>query len=130
MVAFDTNVLVRVLVGDDPKQTRKAERAFVAHARGAGLFVSLVVLAEIAWVLSAGYGWNRQSIHERMTRLVRTGGVIVEDIELVDTALSRYLGGGADLADYLIVARSRSAGATGLLTFDRRLAREPGVTLL
>lgn len=47
MAAFDTNVIVRVLVGDDPMQTRKAERAFVSHAGAEGVFVSLVVLAEV-----------------------------------------------------------------------------------
>ena len=64
VAAFDTNVLVRVLVGDDPAQTRKAERAFIEHARGDGVFVSLVVLAETAWVLSAAYEWDQATIHD------------------------------------------------------------------
>mgnify|MGYP001587490365 CR=1 FL=1 len=54
MVAFDTHVLVRVLVGDDPAQTRLAERAWVRHARHGGVYISLVVLAEIAWVNDDG----------------------------------------------------------------------------
>ena len=129
MVAFDTNVLVRVLVGDDPAQTRKAERALVEHAHGEGVFVSLVVLAEIAWVLSAAYQWDRETIHDRVSRLVRTRGLTVEDLELVESALQRYRGGKADLADYLIVGKAQSVGAA-LLTFDKRLAREDGVKQL
>ncbi len=129
MVAFDTNVLVRVLVGDDPAQTKKAERALVEHARGEGVFVSLVVLAEIAWVLSAAYEWDRTTIHDRLSRLVRTRGISFEDLELVESALRGYRVGKADLADYLVVGKARSVGAE-LLTFDRRLAREDGVTLL
>src|SRR6266545_1471339 len=85
VVAFDTNVLVRVLVGDDPAQTTKAERAFVEHARADGIFVSLVALAEIAWVLGAAYEWDRTTIHERLSRLVRTRGVSFEDLDLVDS---------------------------------------------
>jgi len=130
VAAFDTNVLVRVLVGDDPVQTKKAERAFLQHAKGPeGVFVSLVVLAEIAWVLSAAYGWDRATIHERLSRLVRTRGVVLEDLEIVEAALEGYRVGKADLPDYLIAGKAQSIGAE-LLTFDKRLARENGVTLL
>lgn len=129
MIAFDTNVLVRVLVGDDPVQTKKAERAFVAHANGDGAFVSLVVLAEVGWVLAAAYEWDRSTIHARMTRLVRTRGIEIEDVELVERALQDYAAGKADLADYLVLGKARAVGAE-LLTFDRKLAREDGATLL
>jgi predicted nucleic-acid-binding protein len=129
VVAFDTNVLVRVLVGDDPVQTKKAERAFLEHARGDGVFVFLIVLAEIAWVLSAAYKWAPAVIHERLSRLVRTRGVSFEDLELVEEALERYRAGKAELADHLVVGKAQSVGAE-LLTFDKRLARTDGVTLL
>lgn len=129
MVAFDTNVLVRILAGDDPLQTKKAEKAFLAHAGGDGVFVSLVVLAEIGWVLATAYDWDRPTIHARVSQLVRTQGVEIEDFEVVEEALSAYAKGRADLADYLILSRARSAGAA-LLTFDRKLAREDGATLL
>jgi predicted nucleic-acid-binding protein len=129
VTAFDTNVLVRVIVGDDPTQTKKAERAFVHHARSDGVFVSLVVLAEIGWVLAAAYGWEHDAIHERLALLVRTRGVVVEELELVEAALTRFRSGKADLADYLIAGRAASEGAE-LVTFDKRLGREDGVRLL
>ncbi len=130
MIAFDTNVLVRVLVGDDPQQTKTAERSFLEHTKGDGAHVASIVLCELARVLGRGYGWSRESIHDRLLRLVRTRGVFVEEVELVDTALSSYREGGADLADYLVLGQVRKAGAHELLTFDRRLAREAGVRLL
>lgn len=129
MVAFDTNVLVRILVGDDPSQTKRAERAFLAYANGEGIFVSMVVLAEVAWVLSGAYQWDRATIHNRLSRLVRTRGVILEELELVEGALDQYAGGPADFADYLVVGKARSVGAA-LLTFDKRLARAEGARLL
>lgn len=129
MVAFDTNVIVRLLVGDDPAQTKKAEKAFLEHTADAGVFVSLVVIAEVAWVLDAAYEWDRTTIHARLQRLVRTRNVRVEELELVEAALDEYAQGKAQLADYLILGVAR-AEASGLLTFDRKLARSPGVTLL
>jgi predicted nucleic-acid-binding protein len=130
VVAFDTNVLVRVLVGDDPAQTKKAEHAFIRHTRGDGVFVSLLVLAEIAWVLADGYQWGRTIIYDRLMRLVRTRGIMVEDLNLVADALDGYRNGKADLADYLILEKAQDAGAVALLTFDRMLAREGHVNLL
>jgi predicted nucleic-acid-binding protein len=54
---------------------------------------------------------------------------MVEQLELVEHALDDYRAGKAELADYLILQKARAA-ATGLLTFDKRLARENSVTLL
>ena len=130
MAAFDTNVIVRVLVGDDPAQTRKAERAFVSHAAGEGVFISLVVLAEVSWVLSAAYDWDRATIHAQISRLSRTQGVVLEELELVQAALDDYGGGNAELADYLILGKARSAPGGALITFDRTLARSRDVSLL
>lgn len=127
-MAFDTNVLVRVLVGDDPAQTHAAERAFLKHTKSGGVYVSLIVLAEVAWVLSAAYQWDRASIFARLHQLVRTRGVQVEALELVEIALTQYAAGKADLPDYLILASAQAVGA-GLLTFDKRLAREAGAKL-
>jgi predicted nucleic-acid-binding protein len=129
VVAFDTNVVIRVLTGDDPAQTKKAERAFVEHARGGGVFVSVLVLAEVAWVLRVAYEWDRATIHDRLSRLMRTRGVVVEDLELVESALESYRLDKAELPDYLILGKAQAAGAE-LLTFDRRLARAPGASLL
>lgn len=129
MAAFDTNVIVRILAGDDPVQTRKAEAAFLTHADGDGVYVSLVVLAEVGWVLATAYDWDRATIHGRVAQLIRTRGVDVEELELVEEALASYARGKADLADYLILGRARAAGGP-LLTFDRKLAREKDVTLL
>ncbi len=129
MAAFDTNVLVRILVGDDPAQTARAEKAFLTHTAAGGVYVSLVVLAEIGWVLATAYDWERATIHARVSQLVRTRGVEVEELDVVEDALQAYEQGKADLSDYLILARARNLGRD-LLTFDRKLARADGAKLL
>jgi predicted nucleic-acid-binding protein len=50
MIAIDTNVLTRILVRDDAKQTASADK--LIHK---GAWVSHVVLAETVWVLDAVY---------------------------------------------------------------------------
>jgi predicted nucleic-acid-binding protein len=80
-------------------------------------------------VLSAAYEWDRATIYDRLHRLLRTRGVVFEDLDLVESALQAYRAGKADLADYLIIGRAWSAGAD-LITFDKHFAREGGALLL
>ena len=51
MLTLDTNVVVRLLVGDDPQQTPIAEQAFLSAINNGGVHLPDVVLAEVAWVL-------------------------------------------------------------------------------
>ena len=51
---LDTNVIVRLLVGDAPQQMPIAERAFLAAVPSGGVYLPDVVYAEVAWVLRGG----------------------------------------------------------------------------
>lgn len=128
MQTLDTNVLVRVLIGDDPDQTPLAERAFLDAIAAGGVFVPDVVLAEVAWVLR-GYGLDRATRHGLLDRLVRTRGVIMIDLDAVVAALERFEQGG-DFADHLLLARAQSGNALPVMTFDQRFAQTNGVQLL
>jgi predicted nucleic-acid-binding protein len=125
---LDTNVVVRLLIGDDPQQTPIAEQAFLSAIATGGVYLPDVVLAEVAWVLR-GYDLERGTRYQLLERLVRTRGVVVDDIDAVIDALEQFSLGG-DLADQLILARASSAAALPVLSFDRRFASSEGVQLL
>jgi predicted nucleic-acid-binding protein len=125
---LDTNVVVRLLVGDDPQQTPIAEQAFLSAIDDGGVFLPDVVLAEVAWVLR-GYALDRDTRFQLLERLVRTRGVVVDDIDAVITALEQFRHGG-DLADQLILARAISAGALPVFSFDKAFSQSQGVELL
>lgn len=128
MKTLDTNVVVRLLIGDDPQQTPIAEQAFLSAIATGGVYLPDVVLAEVAWVLR-GYDLERATRYQLLERLVRTRGVVVDDIDAVIDALEQFSLGG-DLADLLILARASSAAALPVLSFDRRFASSEGVELL
>ena len=128
MKTLDTNVVVRLLIGDDPQQTPIAEQAFLDAIASGGVYLPDVVLAEVAWVLR-GYDLERTTRYQLLERLVRTRGVVVDDIDAVIDALEQFRLGG-DLADQLILARAASTGALPVLSFDRRFAASAGVELL
>ena len=125
---LDTNVVVRLLVGDDPQQTPIAEQAFLSAIDNGGVYLPDVVLSEVAWVLR-GYTLDRDIRFQLLERLVRTRGVVVDDIDAVITALEQFRQGG-DLADQLILARATSAGALPVLSFDKGFSQSQGVELL
>lgn len=128
MRTLDTNFVVRLLIGDDPQQTPIAERAFLAAIASGGVYLPDVALAEVESVLR-GYVLARQTRYELLERLVRSRGVVFDDIDSVIDALEHFRQGG-DLADQLILARAARAGALPVLSFNQRLSRWEGVELL
>jgi predicted nucleic acid-binding protein len=50
-LAADTNVWARAYLNDDVKHAQRARAAIEAACEGEGIFVPLLVLAELFWVL-------------------------------------------------------------------------------
>jgi len=116
MIAVDTNVLVRLLTGDDPKQAAKVSLVF-----GAGpVWIAKTVLLETSWVLRSMYGFDTLAIHEAFTRLLGLADVRAEDESSVTTALA-FMAQGVDLADAMHLS-SRPPGAV-FVSFDKSFVR-------
>jgi len=131
VIALDTNVLVRYLVRDDPRQTRAATRVVetscTVETPG---FVTLVVLCELVWVLERGYRYSRIHIAALVRGLLAADDLSIERSELAWQALNAFEEGPADFADYVIGATGREAGAEATVTFDRRAGASPLFHLL
>jgi predicted nucleic-acid-binding protein len=118
MRAVDTNVLVRLLTGDDVAQLAKAE-AFVAS----GAWVSHVVLCETVWVLEAVYERSRTQLISAVEMLLAHATLVLESRTCVEQALQDMASASkVDFSDALILAIARHAGHVPLGTFDRHLA--------
>lgn len=122
MIGLDTNVLVRFLTEDEPLQFAQA-RQWIRKASedGKKLYVSSVVLCELAWTLSRSYSVSKQGILEIIEELLSTGGVEIEDFAVTWDALQDYACSSAGFADCLIRRKALAAGCKELKTFDRKL---------
>lgn len=132
MIALDTNVLVRVLVADDPVQTPAAERLLrEALEAEESCFISDPVLCELEWVLDRFYRVPRAEILAAIESLLARSSLFsFEDVAVVRTALDRYQKGKADFSDFLIGAKAETREARTTFTFDRALARQQGFSIL
>jgi predicted nucleic-acid-binding protein len=131
VIGLDTNVVVRYLAQDDPKQSAAATKLFesVLTPDDPG-FVSSVVLCEIAWVLAESYGADRARIRAAIEGLLAARQIAVEAPDAVRKALRAWGDSTADFADALIGAVATSHGAARTVTFDRAAAKLPGFELL
>jgi predicted nucleic-acid-binding protein len=116
MIAVDTNVVVRLLTGDDPEQFKTASAA----VQGQELFLCKTVLLESEWVLRFTYRFSREAIRDGFGKLLGYEDLQVEDRNAVLRSLSWY-SHGMDFADALHLASC--ADAERFLTFDRPFAQ-------
>jgi len=116
VVAVDTNVVVRLLTGDDLAQ---ADRARAIFEREEVLLVKTVIL-ESEWVLRRLYRFRSDRIVEAFVALISLPNLICEDPSAVVDAI-QWMRAGLDFADALHLASARPAGR--FATFDGKLAR-------
>src|SRR5437879_7175350 len=126
MRAVDTNVVVRLIVRDDPDQVRAAEE-FTAT----GAWVSHLVLAQTTWVLDAVYERSAEQIATAIDMLLNHKDLTLQDADVVTSALGQFTQRPAlGFSDCLVLEIARKAGHLPLGTFDRNLAKLDGVELL
>jgi predicted nucleic-acid-binding protein len=124
MDGVDTSVLVRYLLADEPVAAGAAARLLDSDAP---IAISLVALAETAFVLHRNYGVPRELVVDRLVELLRKQNVttIGADKGLVAGALLLCRPSGrVSFADALINADLRAAGLTAIFTFDERFPPE------
>src|ERR1700746_2607501 len=102
MIGLDTNVLIRYLTLDDPRQTALAARIFDSLSADSPGFVPLVVILELVWVLESSYDLRKDRIIETLDALLRSQELAVERADVVRQALRRFSASRADFADCLI----------------------------
>jgi predicted nucleic-acid-binding protein len=130
MIGLDTNVLVRYVMQDDPKQSQKASRLIESLTSEAPGFVPLVSLVELVWVLSSCYDLTREQIGQALEALLRAKEIVLDRAEQVSQALRRFGASSADFADCLIERTAAAAGCEKTVTFDAGAAKAAGMTLI
>ena len=130
MIGLDTNVLVRYIMQDDPKQSPKATQLIESLNSDSPGFVSIVSVIELYWVLTSCYALSNVQVKQALEALLRTKQILVDRADQVMRALRVFADGKSDFADCLIERTAAGAGCTGTMTFDTGAAKHAGMTLV
>jgi predicted nucleic-acid-binding protein len=116
VVAVDTNVVVRLLTGDEPAQAARARALFEREA----VLLAKTVILESEWVLRRLYRFRSDRIADAFVALIALPNLVCEDARVVADAV-QWMRDGMDFADALHLGSARPAGR--FATFDTRLAK-------
>lgn len=116
MLAIDTNLIVRYLVGDNPAQAARARALIDSN----DVFASTTVVLETEWVLRGAYEFPVARCAQALAAFAGLPRVTLEDPAAVALAL-RWMDRGIDFADGLHLAKAE--GCDAFVTFDQRFAR-------
>ena len=133
MIGLDTNVLVRYVMQDDPRQSPRATRLIESLSADEPGFVPVVALVELVWVLSGSYALDRAQIATVLDTLLRSKELVVDRADFVTQALQRFGAGGAggaDFADALIERIAAAAGCSATMSFDAGAVKAAAMTLV
>lgn len=127
--SIDTNVLLRLIVGDVPAQYEEAKK-LLTEANGP-IFVSDTVFVEVIFVLSREYKLTRYQIKQAIIGLLSIE-VITCNSAALTKALNIYVGAPSlSFEDCIIGVQASLNDALPLYTFDKKFATQhPNAVLL
>lgn len=116
MIAIDTNVLVRLLVDDNPMQSKASQKLFASE----DIYVPDTVLLETEWVLRAAFSLSPADVCAALRRICGLPNVSVRDGQLVAQVIDWHEA-GFDFADAFHLALSKDQDT--FKTFDAGFIR-------
>lgn len=119
MVSADTNVIVRLLVGDDKAQLEKAKLLFAQER----IFIATSVVLECEWVLRYAYHFEPTAIANAFQALFGLPNVTLQEPNVIADAIAWHKQ-GMDFADAIHLAASRQCRS--LATFDKKFIKSAG----
>lgn len=117
-ISLDTNVLLRLIVGDDAAQQQTAAEAL----EGAELVaISVQALCEFVWVLDRSYRVARPDISASIRHILDMRNVVANR-PTIEAGLA-VLDAGGDFADGVIAFDGQWLGGETFVSFDRKAVK-------
>lgn len=128
MIGLDSNVLLRLLLNDEPVQSAQSKALVLAHGKTPGsLRLCDTVILETLWTLASHYRLPRSQISTALERLLAEPAFAVSDATKLAQVLHHYSNSNADIGDAFIAVDNASSGCTHTATFDTATQTLPGM---
>lgn len=115
---LDTNVLLRLIVGDDEAQQETAIETLEAAELVA---ISVHAFCEFAWVLDRSYGVQRTDISAAIRHILDMRNVVANR-PTIEAGLA-VLDAGGDFADGVIAFDGQWLGGETFVSFDKKAVK-------
>lgn len=115
---LDTNVLLRLIVGDDEAQQKMAIETLEAAELVA---ISVHAFGEFAWVLDRSYGVQRTDISAAIRHILDMRNVVANR-PTIEAGLA-VLDAGGDFADGVIAFDGQWLGGETFVSFDKKAVK-------
>jgi predicted nucleic-acid-binding protein len=131
MIGLDTNVVLRYLAEDDPRQSKAARDLIEGRlTRDEPGHIAAITIAEIAWVLTRLYAGSREEIADAIEGLLAAPTIVVEHRGFVRQAVQDFRESAAEFSDCVIGCVNAGVGCDTTVTFDRAAAKVARFRLL
>ena len=128
MKFLDTNILLRYLTGDDARKARACEALFERTERGQeALYTTVLVMAEVVWILMGKYRHSKASVVEAVRRLLNTRHLHTDEPDVLLMALQLFERHPIDFIDAYHGAIMLARGLTMVYSYDADFDRLPGI---
>lgn len=118
MVLIDTNIIVRILLNDNPLLFKKAKELIEKEEK---LLVLDPIVFEVFYVLENKiYNTPKNEAVLSVRRFLKQKKVVLENKELIELTLEKYSTNNISIPDSYLLARSE-LNNDKLLTFDKKL---------
>jgi predicted nucleic-acid-binding protein len=119
MIGLDTNILLRLVLQDNPDEGLKARRLVESLDTDNPGFINTLVLAEFVWTLQGRIGLSREQTAAAVSGLLNSADIIFEQEELVEHVLDVATKSKANFADLMIALKNEAAGCIKTMSFDK-----------
>lgn len=131
MIGLDTNILLRLILQDDDKQSGQALSLVSALTTEEPGFVNSAVLLEFIWTARRRAKMSRDELKRILSGFLDSDNLILEDENVIELALDEMERSDEEFADIFIALKNRELGCSRTKTFDERAAsRVPGMELI
>ncbi|MDO8673687.1 MAG: PIN domain-containing protein [Dehalococcoidia bacterium] len=130
---IDTDVIIRLLTGDDPKKQVQARALFKQVEAGKlTLLAPETVIADAVFVLSSPrlYHLPRTEIRDLLSPILRLPNFKIRRRLTIFRALDIYAATNLDFGDAFIVASMEVSGSNLIYSYDRDFDHIPNLTRL
>lgn len=119
VAVLDTNVLIRLLTADPPKQAEAARKLFERVDTGEiTLCLPDLILAETVYVLESFYTFEKQAIIAPLRNIVTSPGIVLENASVTLRTLAIYEEHHLAFADAYAAAIAEDKGIAAA-SFDK-----------